>query len=300
MTQLLRLPDKYHIVWLDAHIGVSDVHRQLKRAFFTHIDPESEQEVLPSDKDIDQSIRSDSEIPVTFGSFHFTLRTFTEEAACLKYIDEIQDHRILFIVSSTLGQSAVEQLLQRYSHSFTNAKTNKPYDSIYIFCTDMAKAAEWTAPYYDYVQFSDFDTNLLARMTKDLGEEFLKHGQELYEANQNEASIERLSWAKSLFIRHDKLKFPSECLQEKQQLDDPKTTTEQDRIQYSKPTFNQQPKPSRQLQEIDRLLAIVEEKVKQERENMSDGVSRVIEFNFKNRVHQNTDQHKGERAAEKY
>ncbi|CAF1132055.1 unnamed protein product [Rotaria sp. Silwood1] len=40
-------------------------------------------------------------------------------------------------------------------------------------------------------------------MTRDLGSEFLQHGQALLEANKNRAAIERLSWSKSLFIRHD-------------------------------------------------------------------------------------------------
>jgi hypothetical protein len=263
MSKLLTFPNKYYIVWLDGHIGDPNFCIQLKRAFFTHVDPESGKEVTLSDKDIDRFIHCQSEIPVNFDSFHCTLKAFTDVAACLKYINDIQNHRILFIASSRLGESAVKQLIERYSHSFTNTKTNEPYDSIYIFCTDIAKASEWAAPYYEYVKIFDFEADLLTRITRDLGEEFFKQGEELLQANQNESAIERLSWAKSLFIRHDNLKFPS-GLQKKQEQTNASTSAE---------SSKQKSKPSPKLQEIDRLLTIAEERVKQQQEKDSDEVS---------------------------
>jgi hypothetical protein len=263
MSESLTFPNKYYIVWLDAHIGDPNFYVQLKRAFFTHVDPESGNEVSLSDTDIDRFIHSPSEIPVNFDSFHFTLRAFKNEADCLKYIDEIQNHRILFIASSTLGQSAVKQLIERYSHSFTNTKTNEPYDSIYIFCTDMKKASEWAAEYYEYVKIFDFEADLLTRLTRDLGEEFFKQGGELLKANQNESAVERLSWARSLFIRHDNLKFLSE----------PQKTQEQTKASTSAKSSNQKPKLSPKLQDIDRLLTIAEERLKQQQEIHSDEVS---------------------------
>ncbi|CAF2953705.1 unnamed protein product [Rotaria sp. Silwood2] len=164
----LVLPNKYHIVWLDAHIGEPDFCLQLKRTFFTHIDPESGQEIQMSDKDIDQIIQCQSEISVTFDSFHFTLKTFVNESA--------------------------------------------------------------------------------SRMTRDLGYEFLKHGQELLEANKNKAAIERLSWSKSLFIRHAKLRFPR---------------VSQSHIESP---LDQQPQPSEELKVIDQLLAIAEKQAKEQQE----------------------------------
>jgi hypothetical protein len=170
----------------------------------------------------------------------------------------------LFIASSILGESAVKQLIERYSHSFINTKTNEPYDSIYIFCLDVAKASAWAADYYEYVKIFDFEADLLARITRDLGEEFFKQGEELLEVNQNESAIERLSWAKSLIIRHDKLKFFSSELQKKQELTNASTSAE---------SSNQTPKPSSRLQKIDELLTIAEERVKQQQENDSAEVS---------------------------
>ena len=208
MSQSSIFPDRYHIVWLDTHIGSPGSYLQLKRAFFTHIDPKSGQEVSLSEKDIDFMIQEQSEFSGSFDTFHFTLNTFVEEKACLQYIEKIQNHRILLIASNTLGESAVKQIIERYPHSFTNKQTNEPYDSIYIFCFDLAKAAEWACSYDHYVQLFDFEADLLQRMTLDLGDEFLKQGQQLLDMNDKKLASERLSWSRSLFIRHESLKLP--------------------------------------------------------------------------------------------
>lgn len=254
MSDLLTFPTKYHIVWLDKHIGDPDVCLQLKRAFFTHIDPESGKEVCPSDKDISLFIQSQSDIRVTFDSFNCILKAFDDEETCLEYVDKIQNDRILFIASSTLGESAVEKLLDRYTHSFTNKKTKTPYTSIYVFCTDMAAAAEWSASYLEYVIVFDFETDLLARMTRDVAEEFLDHGKQLLQANQNEEALERFSWSRGLYIRHEKLKFPS----------NPDTH----------PTKNRY--LSQKIQQIDQFIETVEKRLKQQSDIDSDQVSQII------------------------
>ncbi|CAF1309591.1 unnamed protein product, partial [Didymodactylos carnosus] len=142
--------------------------------------------------------------------------------------------------------------------------TTEPYDSIYIFCTDTGKAAQWAAPHYEYVKIFSFEADLLTRLTKDLGEEFLNHGQELLAANQIDAADERLTWAKSLFIRHDKLKFIPQPTQSPASVS---TDKQQEKICDFQPTSNQQGKPSEKLIEIDRLLAEVHERVKQRRQD---------------------------------
>ncbi|CAF1180083.1 unnamed protein product [Adineta steineri] len=253
MSKLPHLPEKYNIVWLDAHIGQLDFCVQLKRAFFTHVDPESGQEVSPTNQDIDQFILSQSDFSATFDSFHFSLRTFTNVEACLNYIDEIQNHRIIFITSSILGEPAVEQLIKRYVHSFTNTRTNEPYNSIYIFCADISRAVQWARSYRNYIQIFDIETDLLARLTRDLADEFFEHAEERLEANDDIAAIERLSWSKSLFIRYDKLI----CLSEPE---------------------NQKLKPSKILKEINEMLDIAEKRVRQQQENTSDEVSKAMQM----------------------
>jgi hypothetical protein len=275
MSRSLNFPENYYIVWLDQHIGHPDFCLQLKRAFITHINPQNEGTVSLSDKDIDHSIGLHSEIPAHIDDFPFILRAFIDEAPCLKYIDEIQHNRILFIASSLLGQPAVDKLLRRYPHSFTNSNTNKPYDSIYIFCTDMLVASQWAYPYLEYVKIFDFESDLLTRMIRDLGEEFIEQGQQLIEANQYESAFKRLSWARSLFIRYDNLSFTSEP-EKIQQVTEANTTTEQNRVQNSPSVSSKQPRRTKKLIQIDKLLDIAEEQMKQQSENDSDQVSTII------------------------
>lgn len=215
MSQSSIFPDNYDIVWLDAYIGNPERYLQLKRAFFTHIDPESGKEISLSEQDIDSIIQQQSGFSGSFNTFHFTLKTFDEEKACLTYIDEIKHHRILFIASSTLGESAVKQILQQYTDSFTNKQTNEPYNSIYIFCRDMKTAAEWALDYEDYVQIFNFEADLLTRIMRDLADEFLNQGHQLLDSNEDKLAVERLSWSRSLFIRYDNLKFTSKFVEKK-------------------------------------------------------------------------------------
>ena len=97
-----------------------------------------------------------------------------------------------------------------------------------------------------------------------MGEEFLQCGRDFLDANLYEAAVERLSWSKSLFIRHDKLKIVE------WQSDSNKST---DKTVNSTPSSYQQSQPSPELKEIDRLLAIAEQQVVQEPENDFDNVS---------------------------
>lgn len=245
----LNLPEKYHVVWLDDHIGMREFCVQLKRAFFTQIDPSSGDEISMSDTDIDLAIQNDREIPLKFDNFHFTLSPFIEENACLEYIDEIKDDRILFITSNKLGESAVPKLLTQYPSTFTDQITKQPYTSVYLFCLNIEKAKEWAVEYVDYINIFDFETDLLARMTRDLGIEFLKHGKWLVDLNQNEAAVTRLSWSRTLFIRHHKLMLPVLCNTEAKSTSDEKQSL-----------------ISPMLQEIDQLIHLLEKRMQQEQE----------------------------------
>ncbi|CAF3372313.1 unnamed protein product [Rotaria socialis] len=201
----LHFPGKYHTVWLDRHIGNHGFYVQLKHIFFTQIDPNSAREFETSDTDGDPFKKSDEERPVTFENSHFTLNAFTNEDACFEYIDTIKSDRILFITSNTLGKSAVSRLLKKYYTPFINEKTNEIYNSIYVFCSDSSRAKEWAIDYVKYVKICTSEIDLLAIIIRDLAIEFLKHGRQLLDANQNEAALERLTWSRKLFIRRQKL-----------------------------------------------------------------------------------------------
>lgn len=203
MSDQYVFPAKYHVVWLDQHIGDPKFCVQLKRAFFTTIAANSEHVVSMNEKDLDYMMASESEMALTFENFHFTLQAFREADSCLRYIDSVKDDRVLVIASNHLGQSAVPTILEQYPNTFTNPITREPHSSVYIFCADMLKAASWAIDWADYVQIFTSEMDLLARITRDLGDEFLGQGENLLKAEKLELAVERLSWAKSLHIRHE-------------------------------------------------------------------------------------------------
>ena len=157
MTGSITLPDKYHIVWLDRQFDDPKEYISLKRAIFSHINPQTHQ-VIPlfkRDRDIGALTALKSEDPAAFKSDHFTLRTFTEVEPCVNYIEQVQNDRILLIASSSLGQRAVQDIMSRYSHSFVN-KTNRVKNiSIYIFCKNMEYASRWAMEYIEYISVFD-------------------------------------------------------------------------------------------------------------------------------------------------
>jgi len=197
-------PAKYHVVWLDQHIGDPKFCVQLKRAFFTNIAANSEHVVSVNEKDLDYMMALESEMALTFENFHFTLQAFREADSCLRYIDSVKDDRVLVIASNHLGQSAVPTILERYPNTFTNPITREPHSSVYIFCQKMLKAVSWAVDWVEYVQIFTSELDLLARITRDLGDEFLDQGENLLKVEKLELAVERLSWAKSLHIRHEK------------------------------------------------------------------------------------------------
>ena len=269
-----RLPEQYHIVWLDKHIGDLDQNRSLKRVVFSHVDPQTYQ-VIPfsdGDRDIGAFIASDRETPGAFESDHFTLRTFTEEEPCLNYIEQVQNDRILFIASSSLGKSAVKQMLERYPNSFVNKTNGEKYSSIYIFCANVANAAEWAMEYVQYIKLFDNEADLLARMTSDLDEEFVEHGRLLRSENKLQDALDRFSWARSMFIRHEKLLLPCSW-----QPSTPEENAGSGSFRQPRSVSNRTAKPSKLVASVDALIEKVEQAIKEEQAtDESDQVRRVM------------------------
>jgi hypothetical protein len=145
MLGTANIATKYHVSWLDQNFADPKRNNQLKRLLFSHIDPQTSR-VIPfseKDKDIDTFIASESQVPGAFENDHFSLMTFTEEKPCLDHIEQVQNHRNLLIASSSLGESAVQKIMERYSKSFVNKNNGKIFSSIYIFCGDKEYAQKW-------------------------------------------------------------------------------------------------------------------------------------------------------------
>ena len=274
MTAAIHLPKRYEIVWLDQHNGDPRYNHALKRTFFSHIDPETLMltPIREIDNGIDPFIGWSSEIPGAFDNGHFTLRTFTEEEPCLDHIEQVKDDRILFIASNRLGRSAVEKIMDRYPNSFVNKNSGEVYSSIYIFCGDTVNAAEWAMDYVDYIQLFDNEPELLARMTRQLGNEFVEQGDLLRSADRLQEALERFSWAKSMYIRHEDLLLPCSW-----QPSTPEAHSGSDSAQQSESTAYQLEKSSKLVRDVDTLIEEVENSIKKEQDTGdSDQVCRAM------------------------
>ena len=166
----------------------------------------------------------------------------------------------------------MEKLLHRYRDLFTNARTKQAYDSIYVFCNDIARAAQWAISYCEYVKIFDFEADLLARITRDLAEEFLENGKLLIADNQLEDAKTRLGWAKSLFIRHEQFSClasqPEKSPQPGILKDSEKNTGNHTHSQALRA-----PQSSKELIAVDRLLTEIDDGLQQEQKKDFDDVS---------------------------
>ena len=209
MTESIRVPDKYRIIWLDRHIGDPEYNQLLKRVFFSHVDPQTYQ-VTPfseKDRDIDTSIASGKEISGAFDNDHFTLQTFTDPWSCVDYIEQVQNDRILLIASNRLGEMEAHYIMSRYHNAFGNKTDEEIYRSIYILRVRMRYADKWAMDYMGPINLFDHEQDLFERMMHNLGNEFVEQGNLLRAASQLEDALGRFSWARSMYIRRE-LPYP--------------------------------------------------------------------------------------------
>jgi hypothetical protein len=204
------------IFWLDVTIGNPNEYVHLKKAFRSNTDPSCETFTMLTDKDYDAIIATGDAVPVTFEGVEFLLQAFNNEDACLEAfkqnedacreaLKQNEDKRIFFITSGSLGRSIVPKIIERYRHIFTDPITDKPYASVYVFCHNIEYHMEWGMNYLEYVQMFNFDSALLARMTRDIAEYFIERGKRIRQDNDLEGALQRLNWAKKLWYQYDKM-----------------------------------------------------------------------------------------------
>jgi hypothetical protein len=73
-----------------------------------------------------------------------------------------------------------------------------------VFCSNIAIAKEWAINYMKYAEIFDFETTLLARLVRDLGNYFLVLAQKQYDCKTPAAiylAFNYRCWADTLFIR---------------------------------------------------------------------------------------------------
>jgi hypothetical protein len=98
----------------------------------------------------------------------------------------------------------VPKILAKYKQTFTDQVTDEAYASIYVFCHSVENQMAWALDYREYIQIFTFDKDLLVRMIRDIGDDFLTESKRLLDEDppNNAAAYHRLSWAHELYQRY--------------------------------------------------------------------------------------------------
>ena len=139
------------IVWLDQNIASTGCYQQLKRAFATTVNPENYILTTIDEVDIPNLIQDQAtQRDTCFLEVPFTFKLFADIQSCLNFLlANAGKKRIFFMTSGQLGKDIVRQLLTDHKHVFTDMNGKFYEDSIYIFCADAAKHAEWAFDFLD-------------------------------------------------------------------------------------------------------------------------------------------------------
>ena len=195
------------LIWLDRTIGEPGAYIHLKGAFSSSSDPKHALPVKLIDSDYDGILRNSGPVEINFDGVQFLLAAFTEIEPCIECFKKFQHKRIFFIVSGSLGRTAVPQIFEACPDAFDDSLTDEKYESIYVYCHNTQYQADWICDYIGYIQIFTHDGDLLARMLRDIGNYFVMIGKRLLEDDplDYEAAYHRLSWAHELYQRHCKL-----------------------------------------------------------------------------------------------
>jgi hypothetical protein len=155
---------KYIIIWLDDHIGGKDRYIHLTEALLGSIDPTSQVQTSRTDRDHHNLIRGDPEMTASAGGVVFSLVGFKDPDACFTAFERYRKYRIFFITSGSLGKDFLPRILPHFQDVFTDPVTNDPYDSVYVFCAEIANHLAWAIGFRDYVQIFTHEADLLTRM----------------------------------------------------------------------------------------------------------------------------------------
>ncbi|CAF2887711.1 unnamed protein product [Rotaria sp. Silwood2] len=193
------------IVWLDLHIGRREDYQRFKAAFSSTADPESVNPVRLIDKDDEAINRTVGFEEVKFEGVKFLLAAFSNVERCVEFLQNNQEKRIFLITSGQIGRAAVPLIMEKCKNILIDPVTNEPYQSIYVFCHDIGRNADWMRQYLEYLAPPFvFDKDLLVRLIRDIADYFVLESKRLLAAKppKNSAAYNRLSWAYTLYDRY--------------------------------------------------------------------------------------------------
>ncbi|CAF4044542.1 unnamed protein product [Rotaria sp. Silwood1] len=196
------------IVWLDQNVASPNDCQNLKKAFFTTIDPENELPTKIDDKDILNLIHEEKPSQQSdFNATAFVFKLFDDIEKCHKFLlANAGKKRIFFITSGSFGQYIVPKLLSMDPGVFQD-KNGKFYEhSIYIFCADMALHSRWAEEFLDLncIQMYSDERAVLSRLARDIANDFVSKGEEEWVKDNIEAvkkACQYFTWARTLHTK---------------------------------------------------------------------------------------------------
>lgn len=195
-------PLEYIIIWLDPHIGKRDQYRQLKKAFASHLDPRAQTYTNLTDRDEENLMRFGDLLSGQFAGIPCHLVTFDNPYECYKAFELYRNKHIYFITSGRMGLDIIPTLVNHYRELFIDPITGDSYHSIYVFCGNIEYHYDWLCEYGKYVLTFTHEADLLARMTRDVGNYCVEQAE-----RHLTKALRSYQWAKKVYDQYRALGF---------------------------------------------------------------------------------------------
>jgi hypothetical protein len=211
--ELSRHGYNHMIVWLDKNIASPGCCYELKKAFATTTNPESNLPTPINEVDINNFICDEkAQRDTTFLDVPFPFKLFDDKEPCLAFLlQNAAKKHIFFITSGALGEHIVPDILNNHRKIFEDDNGNVNKISIYVFCLNMAYHSQWALDYVDLdcIKMENDDRIILACLTRDIANYLESRGKKEF-SNDNSASVELalqyFGWAKKLYEQADKVR----------------------------------------------------------------------------------------------
>ncbi|CAF0974066.1 unnamed protein product [Rotaria sordida] len=212
--ELSRHGYNHMIVWLDKNIASPECCHELKKAFATTTNPESNLQTSINEVDINNFICDDNaQRDTSFLDIPFPFKLFSDIEPCLTFLlENAGKKRIFFITSGERGEHIVPRILNDHRKIFTDNNGNIYKDSIYVFCANVAYHGQWALDYeeLDCIKMENDDRMILARLTRDIANYLKSKGEQEFSNDNNSSSVELalqyFGWAKKLYEQADKVR----------------------------------------------------------------------------------------------
>jgi tetratricopeptide (TPR) repeat protein len=177
-------------IWLDRFIGRAGAYQQFRIRFQKALE---ETASVPPDSinvliwNLEQNV----------GPFLFAHKVYE----AINLIKKNQDKQIILISSASLGKFLVPRVSNRYVNLYR----------YYIFCQDIEKHMDFFLKYAACMLPFTHETDLLARLTRDISRDIIQQGRDYIEINEPKNALKCYDLAVTLNVKANELDDPINC-----------------------------------------------------------------------------------------